>query len=1369
MVASSRIGAAAGVAVGGDPLLAHAGDKAPALKPTARRIPASRPVEFRVGGHSLKAEPLGPPDSKGRTVYEVSWRGVTVQARLTGQLGAAQFKPGSWLKGALERALRESQAGAAGAAAPAAQGRRSGPPPMLRIDLESPAINERAARNRGMFGTKVFVPYLNPDYTSGQAAAVARELGYPVRQWTEPAPNWHTAPKAHAVVDLPNTSEGGRAYARMNHQGAGYSGNQGTLKLPPGASKAFKEGYQQESRQLALLNLVAIGTTLVGAAGARGVRGGTGGPRPRGPGTAWGVPTRVQPSGRIEVSNGGRLLPPVRLGQRANPGRQAAATPRPLPPAGGAPRSQVIDVPAETVSRTPVARPAAAAPSRPKPLPSASIRRQPEVALRHNPPVVRRAAEWPEAPATPRATRAAAPSTGIPRPSPPGASPARPGTGSTGPLRGATYVPVTPRPQQRPPSMPNRGVTVLDQTTNHYKESFFKALGSTNTSHLPLVQQPPPDELELSTKGNAAAKARHAANTQLPAPILLADIAVARGILPPALGAALQDYMTFGSVDPRQLSGGESDAAARAFDRFIVHNGGRPSTDAWWRFLGQVAQAAGRGAEWEALRAKPVVVLTDDSKTQVFMRSPAGGEQPLSFHRLDKAVRSMRDDPERTGSALLELHRSVRAVAATLQATRAHHAVDHGRTPDAPFRGEDSAFDWYLSQLGGHGLLGPDGAPIGSLMSPLRLLEALDQLARIQGLGGVQDLVVRSKSVVSATLQHDPAPRNDATRTWQATGFADLRLPSLAEVRARFDQGEPVDLDHVLEPVNGDGRAAAQLIHTAAPQDLQALPRGKALEELRDRLDQAGLPLPPVGARPALSPLGRDDLIAVVIPAQADSQTRAALVSRILSAWRSAGGPGSASNMPTVRFHELVSMDDPSVNAEIRGASIRYFVSPELVPGADTPEARRHFALGVLSDAIDATVGPAALRANPSFVVHDPRSTHGTGPRIRGFLEDLYRQGEVPHPLPISFVPSDERSIRQAAEDYWRSTTVRPRTLAIHPRSSPLKAAPDPSEAVLPILNHRVVLGSAAEAQAGHASYRSELPPIQVALFGSAAEQPPPGVVASTHRVMTAFIRAVERRDAAGQAPGRQRLTLRGEELDSVARRVLAVARPVAEGENARLLQKDYLRRVEAALRAMPGVDVRRRLDGPDDPVFEIDVPQVRRPVVPVHGAGRSRHPMRTSDDPVRTVMDGFNLVHPIADREGRIFWVSSRGVTTPELLLLEGTPPPGSPHVLPRPHTQEFARLIVERTALVSSNTQIAFSFAGRMGTRQDELFYKGPLVIIDPDPNSASLRRVVEMRGALGLQTRLLDSNAADLAAQMDEIVSGIDAHNRSSEGGR
>jgi hypothetical protein len=388
-----------------DLLLAQAG----AVSPAAKRAAGARSVELKLGGHPVTAVPLGPPDSKGQTLYEVSWRGVTVQAPLTGQLGAAQFKPGSWLKGALERALRESQPGAARPAAPAAQGRRGGEAPVLRIDLESPAINERAARDRGMFGTKVFVPYVNPDYTSGQAAAVAREIGYPVRMWTEPAPNWHTAPKAHAIVDLPNTGEGGRAYARMNHQEVGYSGSQGTLRLPPGASKEFKEGYQQESRRVATQNLVAIGTTLVGAAGARGgARSGAGGRRPGGPNVMGGAPTQVAPSGRIEVSNGGRPLPPVRTGpgQPAGPGRPAAAPPaaaanRPLPQAGGDKGDGVIDVRAVTVSTQPVPR----SPARAKPLPSAEMRRQPEAPPQRNQAVVRQAAEWPEASPTPRPGR----------------------------------------------------------------------------------------------------------------------------------------------------------------------------------------------------------------------------------------------------------------------------------------------------------------------------------------------------------------------------------------------------------------------------------------------------------------------------------------------------------------------------------------------------------------------------------------------------------------------------------------------------------------------------------------------------------------------------------------------------------------------------------------------------------------------------------------------------------------------------------------------------------------------------------------------------------------------------------------------------
>ena len=923
--------------------------------------------------------------------------------------------------------------------------------------------------------------------------------------------------------------------------------------------------------------------------------------------------------------------------------------------------------------------------------------------------------------------------------------------------------------QQQSGSMPLAAVTVLDQTTNYYKERFFSAFGSINTGNLPLVQQPPPDELEMSTKGNAAAKAQHAAKAELPGPFLLADIAGARGILPPTLVSALHDYVTFGAVDPHVVAGDADNAAVLALNRFLASSSAPPSTEAWWCFLGDMAGTFGQRAAWDALRSQPVLVLTDDSKTQLFIRSQDGGERPLSFRRLDRAVQAMRDDPVHNWSALAELHRAVRAVAATLQATRAHHEVDQGKAPDSPFQSEDSAFDWYLSRLGGHGLLGPDGAPIASLLSPLRLLEGLDQLARTEGLPGLQDLVVRSKSVVSATLLYAPRHRNDATRSWQATGFADFRFPPLDEAIRRLDHGEPIALDHVLVPADGSRRSVEKLVTSAAPEDLRRLPRGKAVEELRNHLNNAGLQLPPVGGRTDLPALGRGDRVAVVVPSQADQTYRAALVSSILAAWRPADRPNQSANTPEVVFYDLESMDDVRVNAAIRSASVRYFVSPDLVPGADGSEAMRHLGLGLLSNAIDATVGPAALRANPSFVLHDPSRASSTGKQIRDFLDDLYLQGEVPHPLPIAFLTDDAAAITAAAQHFWRGTTVRPRTLEVHPRSSPLRTTGSDTTPSLPIVDHQVVTGAPIVAAAGVDSYRPELPPLQVALFGSAAEQPPPGVVASTQRVMTEFIHAVNRVDSGGVERQNHRLVLQGEALDAVARQVLAVARPTTKGEGASLARHDYLRRVEAALRAMPGVDVRQQSDSPEDPVFEIDVPQVRRPVVAVHGAGRSKYPMRTPDDPVRTVMDGFNLVHPIADHEGRIFWVGSRGVTTPELLLLEGTPPPGSPHVFPRPHTQEFARLIVERTALVSRDTQLAFSFAGRMGTRQEELFYRGLLVIVDPNPGSASLDRVIAMRGALGLRTGVLDSGATDIALRMDRIVRFINAQSRAQSDGR
>ncbi len=100
---------------------------------------------------------------------------------------------------------------------------------------------------------------------------------------------------------------------------------------------------------------------------------------------------------------------------------------------------------------------------------------------------------------------------------------------------------------------------------------------------------------------------------------------------------------------------------------------------------------------------------------------------------------------------------------------------------------------------------------------------------------------------------------------------------------------------------------------------------------------------------------------------------------------------------------------------------------------------------------------------------------------------------------------------------------------------------------------------------------------------------------------------------------------------------------------------------------------------------------------------------------------------------------------------------------MLPRPHIQEFARLIVERTNLVSRDTGIAFSFSGRMGTRQEELFYKGLLVIVDPDPRSSSLRQVIAMRAALGLQTEVLDSRSTDLEVLMADLAARAIARGR------
>jgi hypothetical protein len=100
-----------------DLLLAQVGAAPPVVKPAATRAPAARTVELQLGGHPVRAVPLGPPNSRGQTLYEVTWRGVTVQTALTGQIGAGQFKPGSPLTRQLEQAFRASQSAAEAPAA----------------------------------------------------------------------------------------------------------------------------------------------------------------------------------------------------------------------------------------------------------------------------------------------------------------------------------------------------------------------------------------------------------------------------------------------------------------------------------------------------------------------------------------------------------------------------------------------------------------------------------------------------------------------------------------------------------------------------------------------------------------------------------------------------------------------------------------------------------------------------------------------------------------------------------------------------------------------------------------------------------------------------------------------------------------------------------------------------------------------------------------------------------------------------------------------------------------------------------------------------------------------------------------------------
>ena len=427
MGAATRIGLAPGVAVDNGSLLAQA----KAGSPAAKRHPAVRTATLQLGGHRVRAVPLGLPDSKGRTLYEVSWRGVTVQAPLTGQLGAAQFKPGSWLKGALERAYEARQGPACPVSEAPVLGSNGRPAHVRREGLSAsffdgagstttvrlPLYKDDNGNLGGYFtmvgGKRVALQGWSP----AAAQSNGREVIESLRAQGRIDPDSMITRRTHERV---MGGDGGQHWMPLARQSASdgrdafwayTAAGIPTDAVPKGGTPAFARGWNEARRGRGLLaGMAAVDATLgvlgAGAGAARGLRPSTRGAGPAGgPNMAWGARTQVVPSGRIEVSNGGRPLPPVRTGQPAGPGRPAAAPPaaaasRPLPPAAGGRGGGAIDVEAVTVSTRPVPRPTPQA--RPKPLPSAEVRRQPEAAPPRNQAVVRRAAEWPEAPPTPR-------------------------------------------------------------------------------------------------------------------------------------------------------------------------------------------------------------------------------------------------------------------------------------------------------------------------------------------------------------------------------------------------------------------------------------------------------------------------------------------------------------------------------------------------------------------------------------------------------------------------------------------------------------------------------------------------------------------------------------------------------------------------------------------------------------------------------------------------------------------------------------------------------------------------------------------------------------------------------------------------------
>ena len=337
----------------GEVLLAQAHPKPPARIAPDKPAPAARKTfEFQFGGFRGEAVPMPmrPPSLKsGQTLYEVSLHlpegVVKFQTKLTGQIGPKQFLAGTALKRQLDQAMQASKPGGTRDAGPACRvsaapvmGSNGRPAHVQREGLTASFFDKGFTttvrlplykddnRNLGGYFTRVGVTRVPLE---GWSPAAAQRSGSKVIQSlraqgridpihiSQPSRTHQQVKGGDGQlhwVPVPGKSRLDGNLAFWAYHAAGLA----TGSVPKGGSPEFGRGWNEARGARGLLAGMAVVDGVLGILGAgagatRGLRPPTRGARQAGgPNVARDTPTKVTPTGTIEVANGGRLLPPRR-------------------------------------------------------------------------------------------------------------------------------------------------------------------------------------------------------------------------------------------------------------------------------------------------------------------------------------------------------------------------------------------------------------------------------------------------------------------------------------------------------------------------------------------------------------------------------------------------------------------------------------------------------------------------------------------------------------------------------------------------------------------------------------------------------------------------------------------------------------------------------------------------------------------------------------------------------------------------------------------------------------------------------------------------------------------------------------------------